>query len=72
MTERYNGFLVVLESEIREDDAESTLDAIRHIKGVLRVTGVPDNDNATFCVAVQERLKIRKKLFEFVKDLGLQ
>ncbi len=69
MTERYNGFLVVLESEIREDDAESTLDAIRHIKGVLRVTGVPDDDNATFCVAVQERLKIRKKLFEFVKDL---
>ena len=69
MTERYNGFLVVLESEIREDDAESTLDAIRHIKGVLRVTGVPDDDNATFCVAFQERLKIRKKLFAFVKAL---
>ena len=38
MTDRVNAFLVVLEQDIRLDDAEPIVDAIRHIKGVLSVT----------------------------------
>lgn len=37
MTDRLNGFVVVLESDIREDDAQATLAALRQIKGVLTV-----------------------------------
>ena len=37
MTDRYNAFIVVLDRDIREDDAESTIQAIKHIKGVLKV-----------------------------------
>lgn len=37
MTDRYSALLVVLENDVRSDDAEETIIAIRRIKGVLRV-----------------------------------
>ncbi len=37
MTDRFNGFVVVLKHDLREDDAEATIAAIRQIKGVLSV-----------------------------------
>ena len=37
MTDRYDAFLVILERDLRADDAEATLNAIRQIKGVLEV-----------------------------------
>ena len=37
MTDRYHSIVVVLEKDMREDDAEYTLNAIRMIKGVLSV-----------------------------------
>jgi len=39
MTDRYHSLTVVLEKNIRIDDAESTINAIKHIKGVLSVKG---------------------------------
>ena len=38
MTDRQSGFIVVLEKDMREDDAKSIIDAISMIKGVLEVT----------------------------------
>lgn len=38
MTDRYNAITVVLDHDIREDDAESLLNAIRMLRGVLSVT----------------------------------
>lgn len=38
MTDRYNALTVVLDRDIREDDAESILAAIRMVRGVLSVT----------------------------------
>ena len=37
MTDRYPGFLVTLDRDVREDDAEAFLTAIRMIKGVVNV-----------------------------------
>jgi hypothetical protein len=37
MTDRVNGFFVTLDENIREDNAQSTIEAIKHIKGVLTV-----------------------------------
>lgn len=37
MTDRHNGFTVTLEHDIRSDDAEATIAAIRQLKGVLAV-----------------------------------
>lgn len=46
MTDRYNALTVVLEKDIRNDDAEALLNAIRQLRGVLSVTGnVADLDS---------------------------
>ena len=37
MTDRFAGFFVTLERDVRSDDAEATLAAIRQVKGVLSV-----------------------------------
>lgn len=43
MTDRHAGYLVSLEVDIREDDAKAVLDALRMVKGVLRVEPVVAN-----------------------------
>lgn len=37
MTDRHSGYVVTLEKDIREDDAQATIAAIQQIKGVLAV-----------------------------------
>lgn len=39
MTDRYNALTIVLEKDIRDDDAEALLSAIRQLRGVLSVSG---------------------------------
>lgn len=39
MTDRYNALTVVLERDIREDDARALIAAIRLLRGVLSVNG---------------------------------
>lgn len=37
MTDRHSGYIVTLDRDIREDDAEAIVRALRMIKGVLSV-----------------------------------
>jgi len=39
MTDRFNSLTVVLKEDVREDDAESLIAAINHLRGVLSVNG---------------------------------
>lgn len=39
MTDRFNALTVVLEKDIRDDDAEAIIQAIKMVKGVLSVDG---------------------------------
>ena len=43
MTDRHAGYLVTLASDLREDDAEATVDALLQIKGVIDVRPVVAN-----------------------------
>jgi hypothetical protein len=43
MTERLRGLLVTFEEDVREDDAEAIINAIRLIKRVLTVKTIPSN-----------------------------
>lgn len=43
MTDRFRGLLVTFAKDVREDDAEAHINAIRMIKGVLDVQPVPSN-----------------------------
>jgi hypothetical protein len=40
MTDRHTGYLVTLDKDIREDDAEQLIAAIEMLRGVLNVTPV--------------------------------
>lgn len=37
MTDRFKGFLITLDREVREDDAEQIITALKMIKGVMMV-----------------------------------
>ena len=40
MTDRYRGFVVTLDKDVRSDDAQPTLEALRMIRGVVSVVPV--------------------------------
>jgi len=63
MTDRYNTLTVVLERDIREDDAEGLLDAIRHMRGVLSVAGNVA-DSSEYMAVERARHELRMKLWE--------
>lgn len=39
MTNKFNSLTVVLENDIREDDAQKIIDAIYQLRGVIKVSG---------------------------------
>lgn len=56
MTDRHAGYVVVLEENIREDDAAATITALRMVKGVVDVRPVVgDLDLAIASSRVDER-----------------
>lgn len=63
MTDRFKGFIVTLEDDIRDDDAEATIAAIQQIRGVIGVE--PLVADATQHIAeTRVRLDLRKKLWD--------
>jgi hypothetical protein len=67
MTDRYNAFVVVLEQDIREDDAQAIINAIKMVKGVLDVTPhTASFEDAIATTRVRQELieKVYKTLME--------
>ncbi len=63
MTDRYNALTIVLERDIRSDDAETIINAIKMIRGVISVSpNVVDMDSHIAYTRAQTDLS--KKLFE--------
>jgi hypothetical protein len=61
MTDRYNALTVVFEKDIRSDDAEAIINAIRCLRGVATVT--PNvADMASHIALMQARSELRDKL----------
>lgn len=69
MTERHAGYLVTLEHDMREDDAESTIAALRHIRGVLSVTPVTAGSSEYYIGAARTLEDVRKKVLELLRSL---
>jgi len=66
MTDRYNRLTVVLERDIRDDDAEPLIQAIRMLRGVLKVT--PHVANGDEWVAeMRVKNQLREKLWDALK-----
>lgn len=66
MTDRYIALTVILEREIREDDAEPVIDAIRMIKGVSKVMPVVSNPE-TYYAYNKARHEIMENVFEAIE-----
>jgi len=65
MTDRYHALTVILEKDIRSDDAESLISAIKMIKGVLNVK--PRISDATTWMAEERaRMELGKKLLDIL------
>jgi hypothetical protein len=70
VTDRIKGFVVTLEKDLRDDDAEATLTALRQIKGVLAVepqlADIEDQLNRT-----RVRYELGKKILELIRSSNL-
>lgn len=66
MTDRVNGFTVVLDKDYRDDDVEVIKQAISMIKGVVHVESniVEYND---YMVETRVKLEIKKELIDFIQ-----
>lgn len=68
MTDRYAGFLVTLESDIREDDAEGILTALRMVRGVVSVEPVPTSPVELHIARQRVRLELEQRLLAVLRQ----
>jgi len=66
MTDRFNGLKVFLEKNMRDDDAESLIQAIRQMRGVLSVKGNVADCFEDGLAEGRVRREIGKKIFEIL------
>lgn len=69
ITDRHSGYIVVLENEIRDDDAQPILDALRMIKGVISVEPIVGGVDVQIA-QMHERTALRQKLYDFIGALA--
>lgn len=62
MTDRHTGYVIVLEKNMRDDDARTTIDAIKHIRGVLDVKPIINTAESMIAETRAERVVQQKVL----------
>lgn len=67
MTDRHNGYLVILKNPIREDDAGNIIKAIGLIKGVISVKPMINNWESSIALE-RARRELTSKLFRILED----
>lgn len=67
MTDRIYALTVILEKDIREDDIEFTINAIRMIKGVLSVDSLV-SDIVNYAAEVRIRRELGDKLRKILEE----
>lgn len=68
MTDRFKGFLVTLEKEVRSDESERIIIALQMIKGVLKVK--PYVNGAEDWMAEEKgRLDAAKEIYDVIRKI---
>lgn len=67
MTDRHAGYIVTLGNDIREDDAECIINALRMIKGVISVRPIV-SDVELMLAKDRVDLQWREKLHQLLRD----
>lgn len=68
MTDRHAGYIVVLDEDLREDDAEQLITALKMLRGVTSVEPVTADINLTLATQ-RVRHEYRGKIFDFLQGL---
>lgn len=68
MTDRHAGYVVVLEQDIRDDDATPTINAIRQIRGVLTVEPII-TDAGSMIGEARARTSVINKVLDALRSL---
>jgi DNA-binding phage protein len=66
MTDRHMGYVVVLDHDIRSDDAEYILNALRMVKGVQQVTPIVNEVGVSSLVEMRLRTDLKQKVVKSV------
>lgn len=68
MTDRYSGFVVTLADDVREDDAEAIVTALRMVRGVVSVE--PINGTSFEAMVAKERAdsEWRERIVQLLRD----
>jgi hypothetical protein len=66
MTDRIHSITLVLEENMRDDDAESLIEACRHFRGVIAANGNVA-DPSDFMAEQRVRIDLERKLFDVVR-----
>lgn len=61
MSDSFNGFLVIMENDISEEYAQGLMNAMRHFRGVISVTGN--------VASVSDRIATERAKQEFARRL---
>ena len=69
MTDRHGGYVVTLVEDIRADDAEAVINALRMLKGVLSVEPIIGGSADGFIQEQRVRAEFREKLFELIRGI---
>lgn len=67
MTTRFHSLQVVLKDDIRDDDAEQIIAAIKQFRGVIAVTGHESNPT-TFMAESRAKSVLADKLYEILRS----
>lgn len=68
MSDRINGFVVILDKDYKDEDVEQTINAIRQIKGVISVK--PNIVKITDSIGIQRtKIEISHKLYDFIGQI---
>lgn len=68
MTDKHAGYLVILDKDLREDDAQKILDAILMVKGVQEVTPVV-SDPITAIANCRAKRELANKLVDVMTEI---
>jgi len=62
MTDRHSGYVITLDHDIREDDAERVITALRQIRGVVDVRPVVADGVAEYVTRTRAQVEFADKL----------
>ncbi len=69
MTDRFAGFVVTLESDMRDDDAAATIAALRQIRGVVNVEPIKSGLDVHIAMS-RVRVELANKLYSVLASDG--